>query len=93
MTPAERIYQYVRRLPDRLQVEVLGFVEYLLARAEYDDTRQDETAWANLSLSFAMRDIEDEQGLEYSLADVKETFSRDVRVRSRSSGFLNRSIR
>jgi hypothetical protein len=34
MVIAERIQQYVQRLPASLQVEVLDFVEYLLAKAE-----------------------------------------------------------
>ncbi len=75
MAVVERIHQYVQRLPDRLQAEVLDFVEYLLAKAERDDIRQNEQEWTNLSLSFAMRDMEEEKGPTYTLADVKEKFS------------------
>jgi len=69
-----RIYQYVQRLPDRKQAVVLCFVEYLLTRAEHDDTRQDETEWANLSLTFAMRGLDGEREPAYCLADVKEIY-------------------
>jgi hypothetical protein len=52
------------------QGEVLNFVEYLQAKAEKHERKD----WSNLSLSSAMRGMEDEQ-TPYSLADLKESFS------------------
>jgi hypothetical protein len=75
MAVAERIHQYVQRLPDRLQAEVLDFVEYLLAKAERESASQDDQEWNDLSLEFAMREREDEEGPEYSTADLREPFS------------------
>ena len=75
MAVAERIHQYVQRLPNRLQAEVLDFVEYLLAKAERESANQDEREWTNLSLSLAMRDIAEENEPEYASSDLKESFS------------------
>jgi len=75
MAVAERIHQYVQRLPERLQAEVLDFVEYLLAKAERESASRDEQEWTNLSLSLAMREMEGEEGPEYSISDLKESFS------------------
>lgn len=75
MAVAEKIHQYVQRLPDRLQAEVLDFVEYLLARVERDRAPEDDRDWADHSLSLAMRDMEEEAGPEYAASDVREPFS------------------
>jgi Protein of unknown function (DUF2281) len=69
MTLDEKIYQYVQKLPRSFQEELLDYVEYLLMKAE----QQEKSEWADLSLSSAMRDIEEESA-SYSLSDVRETF-------------------
>ena len=74
MTVAESIQQHVQRLPHPFQVEVLHFIEYLLAKLERATARQDELDWPTLSLWLAMRGMEDEDMPEYSLADLKERF-------------------
>ena len=56
MAIAEKIQHYLQKLPTAFQIEVLDFVEYLLAKAE----RQDERDWSDLSLALAMRGMEDE---------------------------------
>ena len=75
MVIAERIQQYVQRLPTSFQVEVLDFVEYLLAKAEREAVRQEKEAWSNLSLSFAMRGMEDKDTPTYTTDDLKVVFS------------------
>jgi len=75
MIVAERIHQYVQKLPEPLQAEVLDFVEYLLLKVERETAQQDELAWSNLSLSLAMRGMEDEDTPSYTIADMKEVFS------------------
>ena len=75
MALAEKIQHYVQRLPASFQVEVLDFVEYLLAKAEREGVRQEERAWSNLSLSFAMRGMEDEDTPTYTTSDLKVVFS------------------
>jgi hypothetical protein len=70
MSLAEKIMKHVQTLPESKQVEVLGFVEYLRLKAE----KQEIKDWADISLSSAMRGIEEEQ-TPYSLNDIKESFS------------------
>jgi hypothetical protein len=69
MTLDEKIYQSVQKLPRSLQEELLDYVEYLLMKAE----QQEKKDWEALSLSSAMRDMEDEP-VSYSLADLRVTF-------------------
>ena len=69
MTLDEKIHQYVQKLPHSFQEELLDFVQYLLMKAE----QQEKQDWASLSISSAMREIEDEPVL-YSLSDLKVVF-------------------
>ena len=69
MTLDEKIQKYVQKLPRSLQEELLDFVEYLVMKAEQQE-RQD---WSTLSLSSAMRDM-DEEPVSYNSSDLKETF-------------------
>ena len=74
MVVAEKINQSVRRLPERLQTEVLDFVEFLLSKVNSDSAFQDDLNWSDVSLSFAMRGMEEEEGPEYVISDLKESF-------------------
>ena len=69
MTLDEKIHEYIQKLPHSFQEELLDFVQYLLMKAE----QQEKQDWASLSISSAMRDIEDESIL-YSLSDLKVVF-------------------
>jgi len=75
MVIAEQIQQYVQKLPASFQVEVLDFVEYLLAKAEREALCREERAWSDLSLASAMRGMEDEDAPIYAPADLKMVFS------------------
>jgi len=75
MLLSERIQQYVQTLPAPFQAEVLDFVEYLMAKAERDAMQQERRSWSNLSLSFAMRGMEDESMPTYTTSDLKVAFS------------------
>lgn len=75
MILSEKIQQRVQRLPASFQAEVLDFVEYLAAKAEREAVRQDERGWSSLSLSFAMRGMEDEDTPLYTPSDLKVVFS------------------
>jgi hypothetical protein len=66
MTLDEKIHQYVQKLPYAFQEELFDFVQYLLMKAE----QQEKQDWASLSLSSAMRDIENEPCL-YNLSDLR----------------------
>lgn len=66
---AEIILRHVQRLQEPLQTEVLDFVEYL-EHKQFEGQKD----WSTLSLSSAMRDMENED-TPYSLSDLKEAFS------------------
>ena len=70
MTLDEKIRQYAQKLPRSFQEELLDFVQYLLAKAE----GQEKQDWTSLSLSSALRDMEDEPAL-YSMSDIKVVFA------------------
>jgi hypothetical protein len=71
MVTAEKIHLYVQRLPSPFQAEVLDLIEYLLAKAE----RQETNDWTALSLTLAKQDMEDEAEPEYTVADMKVVFA------------------
>ena len=70
MTLDEKIYRYAQKLPHSFQEELFDFVQYLLMKAE----QQEKQDWASLSLSSAMRDMEDEPAL-YSISDIRVVFA------------------
>mgnify|MGYP001620098066 CR=1 FL=1 len=71
----ENIIKHIQNLPESLQAEVLDFVEYLESKINKGKKYEgEETDWSELSLSFAMRDMEDEDS-PYSLSDLKERYT------------------
>ena len=70
MTLDEKIHRYVQKLPYSFQEELFDFVQYLLMKAE----QQEKQDWTSLSLSSAMRDIEDEPAL-YNISDIQVAFA------------------
>lgn len=74
MGMAEKIQQYIQKLLQPLQAEVLDFAEYLLSKVERE-TEREETDWSASSLASAMRGMEDETTPVYSSADLKVVFS------------------
>ena len=75
MTITDKIQASVQKLPTAYQAEVLDFVEYLLAKATRGARKQEESLWSDLSLTFAMRGMEDEDAPQYTKADLKVIFS------------------
>ena len=75
MVIPERIQQCVQKLPASLQAEALDFVEYLLAKTEGETLRREEKAWSDLSLSSAMRGMENEDTAIYTASDLKIVFA------------------
>lgn len=70
MTLDEKIHQYAQKLPYAFQEELFDFVQYLLLKAEQKEKQE----WASMSLSSAMRGVEDEPAL-YSLSDLRVVFA------------------
>jgi Protein of unknown function (DUF2281) len=75
MTLTDKIQASVQKLPTAYQAEVLDFVEYLLAKTTRDAREQEESLWSALSLTLAMRGMEDEDTHQYTEADFKVIFS------------------
>lgn len=73
MVITERIQKYVLQLPTSLQSEVLDYVEYLLAKTKHETNREENGSWSDLSLSAAMRGMENEAS-GYSVSDIKVDF-------------------
>ncbi|MDL2124220.1 MAG: DUF2281 domain-containing protein [Deltaproteobacteria bacterium] len=65
MNLTNKIIENVKELPELKQIEVLDFIEYLRLKTE----RQENIEWSTLSLSSAMRGMENEQS-HYSLNDL-----------------------
>ena len=75
MTLTDKIQASVQKLPTAYQAEVLDFVEYLLAKTTRDARQQEESLGSDLSLTLAMRGMEDEDIPQYTEADLKVIFS------------------
>jgi hypothetical protein len=75
MTITDKIQASVQQLPMAYQAEVLDFVEYLLAKTTQSTWEQEESLWRDLSLTFAMHGMEDEDVPRYTKADLKVIFS------------------
>lgn len=79
MSAADRIARYfkiiriVQELPERLQLRVLEYVRAL--RVQRDRTDELEREWTEGALDQALRELDQEEEVDYSRADLKETFS------------------
>jgi hypothetical protein len=70
MAIADLIQDKVNWLSEPTQLEVLDFVDYLLYKS-----RQEDVLWSKLSLSSAIRGLEDEEWPDYDAQDLKERWS------------------
>ena len=75
MTVSEKIQGELQKLPEHLQREVLTFVEHLQSRAVEDSGNGEDEAWSAMSLLAAMRGMDNENGPEYAVKDLKESFA------------------
>jgi hypothetical protein len=75
MTITDKIQASVQKLSTAYQSEVLDFVEYLLEKTTRDAREHEESLWSDLSLTMAMRGMEDEDAPLYTTADLKEILS------------------
>ncbi len=74
MTVIDKIHRRVLILPELRQAQVLDFIEFLLTKGNPDVQDIDTLEWSNLSLTMAMRGMEDEEEPAYTIADLKEAF-------------------
>jgi len=75
MVLSEKIQQYLQTLPLSIQAEVLDYVEYLVGKAERERVQQEKREWSSVSLSLAMRGMEEENLPIYTPSDLKVMFS------------------
>ena len=68
MSLAQRIVKRLEKLPESIQSEVLDFIDFI------DSRKGADSAWKDLSISSAMRGMEDELSPEYTTGDLKEKF-------------------
>jgi hypothetical protein len=75
MAITDKIHEGVQQLPTALQAEVLDFVQFLLVKTTRGSQEDEEGRWSDVSLSSAMRGMEDEDLSQYTTADLKVIFS------------------
>ena len=73
MTTVEKIIKHISILPEYLRIEVLDFVEFLEEKNRDLNQTDERAKWSKLSLSYAMRGMENEQ-TSYSVKDIKEAY-------------------
>ena len=69
MVMNQKIHEYIEKLPPAYEEEVVDFLAYLLSKSEREENRD----WSKISLTYAMRDMEDEPS-EYTIADLKVAY-------------------
>lgn len=74
MILSEEIQERLQKLSAPYQAEVLNFIEYLLAKAEHETVQEERWLWSDLSLSSAMRGMEEENTPMYTSDDLKMVF-------------------
>lgn len=75
MALREKINKNIKKLPAHSQAEVLDFVEFLVDKTKKETSADQENKdWSNLSLSFAMRGMEEDEEPHYTSEDIKERF-------------------
>lgn len=72
MIITDKINKDLKKLPESSQVEVLDFIEFLLKKKERESLERENKRWSKMSLSLAMRGMEDEDQPNYTLDDIKE---------------------
>ncbi len=77
MAIADSIQERVKRLPRKRQQEVLDFVDILLSKGAEVENRKDELRLAHALLAAEMARLDDEeveQGISYSLREIKARY-------------------
>ncbi len=68
----EQIVKGIQSFPYQMQVEVLDFIGYLKSKVATEQERREDMEWSYLSLTNAVKDIDDEKEEGYTEADLKE---------------------
>ena len=62
----KQIVNGIQAFPYQMQVEVLDYIGYLKSKLALEQARKEEVEWSHLSLTNAVKDIDDEKKEEYS---------------------------
>lgn len=73
MAFSQEIEERIEKLPISFQAEVLDFVDYLSVKAEREAVQHERRLWSGLSLSSAIRGMEDEEVPAYTTADLRRS--------------------
>jgi hypothetical protein len=74
MPTVEKISEYVAKMPDPYQAEVLHYVEYLWSKLQSQERDPDDLLWQEFSLASALRDMDEVDEVTYTKDDLKEIF-------------------
>jgi hypothetical protein len=74
MPTVEKISEYLSKMPDPYQAEVLHYVEYLWAKLQGQERDLEDLAWQEFSLASALRDMDEANEVTYTKDDLKEIF-------------------
>lgn len=72
MSTIDKIHRQAQRLPEPQQKEILDFIEFLLSKANGQDSRQADLEWSRNSIAAAMHGIDNEDSPLYHESDFKE---------------------
>jgi len=72
MPTVEKISEYLAKMPDPYQAEVLHYVEYLWQKFQGQGLDKEDRAWQEFSLASALRDMDEADEVTYTLKDLKE---------------------
>lgn len=82
MRTAEKIFNHLKNLPEKQQEKVLEFIENFVVISKTDLASNESDYWNDLSITSAMRGMEDENEPEYKIEDLKEVFDEKGRTNS-----------
>jgi hypothetical protein len=74
MPTVDKISEYLAKMPDPYQTEVLHFVEYLWQKMQDQGQDKEDLSWQEFALASALRDMDEDDEVTYSLDDLKEIF-------------------
>ncbi len=74
MKTIDKLNERIRRLPEPSQREVLDFVEFLLMKKNQREDGMKNEEWSAFSLQQALKGMEADETVEYTISDLKEKY-------------------
>lgn len=73
MAVAEKVREYLEKMPAPYQAHVLQYVEYLWGKLQ-DSPGDEDTQWQQFALASALIDMEERDEVTYTVGDLEERF-------------------